>query len=256
MGSMSPADGDFALPRADVALEGADFAARSWPARSYLGSLPASLRQPFVRLGVGRRYQAGEVLLREGEQSTHAILILSGRVKVTARTEDGGSALLALRSAGDTVGELAATDGQPRVATVSAVREVGCRQIEAEELNDFLLRHPEAAHLLLQSVAKRLRSATQRRTDFAGSNVLVRIARVLLALGRDYGQPSRDGSSIAVELTQPELGSMTGASLAAVQKAILQLKRAEIVTPGYRSISIRDEVKLWRLAYPEEPIPY
>jgi CRP-like cAMP-binding protein len=238
-----------------VALDGpADGGVGGWPPGSFLGRLSPSLRGEFLELGVRRTFQPGEPILMEGEHSTHAVLLLEGRVKVTARTADGGYALLAFRGAGDTVGELAATDGEPRVATVSAVGGVDARVISSEEFNGYLSRSPDASRVAREAVSRRLRSATQRRIDFAGCDVKVRIARVLVTLSRDYGTQTPAGPSVA--LTQPELGQMATAREAAVQKALGDLRSQGIISTGYRSITICDEIRLWRVAYPDEKIPY
>jgi CRP-like cAMP-binding protein len=228
--------------------------AGSWPPGSFLGRLPPSLRAEFLELGVRRTCQPGEPILMEGERSTHVFLIVEGRVKVTARADDGGYALLAFRGTGDTVGELAATDGQPRVATVSAVGKVEARQISSEEFNGYLSRSPDASRVAREALIMRLRSATQRRIDIAGCDVRVRVARVLVTLSRDYGTQTPSGPSVA--LTQPELGQMAVAREAAVQKALGDLRSQGIVATGYRTITICDEVRLWQVAYPNEKIPY
>jgi hypothetical protein len=49
------------------------------------------------------------------------IVLIGGWVEVIGATEDGGQALLALRSSGDLVGEQAALENQPRsVSVISA----------------------------------------------------------------------------------------------------------------------------------------
>ena len=240
---------------AAVALDGpADVRDGGWPPGSFLGRLPPSLRSVILELGVRRVFQPDDPILMEGEHSTHAVLLVEGRVKVTARTDDGGYALLAFRGAGDTVGELAATDGEPRIATVRAVGRVDARQISSEEFNDFLSRSPEASRLAREAIGRKLRSATQSRKDFTGCDVRVRIARVLVTLSRDYGMQTPRGPKLA--LTQPELGRMASASEAAVQKALGDLRLQGTVATGYGIITICDEARLWRVAYPDDKIPY
>src|SRR5690242_21928557 len=106
-----------------------------------------------VRIGAARIFQRGDVLVREGESTTFVVLLLAGCAKVTATTADGGRALLAVRGAGEFVGELAGLDGRPRSATVTAVGELHTRVIGRAEFRRFLLDHPEAAMAVNQMVA-------------------------------------------------------------------------------------------------------
>ncbi len=78
-------------------------------------------------LGDKRAYEAGKTLFREGDRvsdddgSDYAVLILSGRVRVTAVGIDGREVLLAERDPPDIVGELSAIDRQRRSATVTVI---------------------------------------------------------------------------------------------------------------------------------------
>jgi CRP-like cAMP-binding protein len=66
-----------------------------------LATLSGPVAAQLAKLGTRRPFAASEVLLREGELSTHVYLLLAGLVKVTATTPEGGFALLAIRVAGD-----------------------------------------------------------------------------------------------------------------------------------------------------------
>lgn len=91
-----------------------------WPPSSLLAHLSADARDALLTLGTARRYRVRQVLMREGERTTHAILLRAGFVKVTAVADGGRNALIAIRMAGDLIGELGAIDGAPRAATVVA----------------------------------------------------------------------------------------------------------------------------------------
>src|SRR5580692_6733856 len=93
---------------------------RRWAPTSLLASLSDSQREIVLQLGRVRQYHAGETLLNQGERSDFVVIIIDGYVKISAVTSDGAESLLAIRTAGDIIGELAALDGQPRSATARA----------------------------------------------------------------------------------------------------------------------------------------
>jgi CRP-like cAMP-binding protein len=207
---------------------------------SLLATLSPSAAAELVGLGTWCRFGPGKVLLREGESSTHIYTLLRGVVKVTATTSEGGFALLAIRAAGDVVGELAALDGEPRSATVTTAGGVDARMITQPVFNSFLNRHADAAVAVSRSVAAKLRWATRRRIDFSGREVRVRLARVLVELVAVYGERTPTGIRIGVPLTQPELAALVGAAEPTVHQALAALRRDKVIETGYRSTTILD----------------
>lgn len=211
-----------------------------WVAGTLLATLPGPVAAELAELGTGRVFAPGSVLLYQGELSAHVYLLLDGVVKVTATTQEGGFALLAIRAAGDLVGELAGLDGQPRSATVTAAGTVATRVITQSAFNDFLNRHADVGVALGRSVAGKLRWATRRRIDFGGCEVRVRLARVLVELAAAYGDRVPAGIRIGVPLTQPELAALVGAAEPTVHQALAMFRRSGVIETGYRSTTVLD----------------
>ena len=187
-------------------------------------------------------------MLRQGETTTHVILLLEGCVKVTADTSEGQSVLLDVRIAGDLVGELAALDGAPRLATVTAAGLVRVRMIDLASFHGFVHRHPMAGLAVSAAVAAKLRWSTRRRIDFGAYPVPVRLARVILELVRAYGRPDGEEVCIGVELSQPEWAALIGASEPAVHRALKDLRRRGIVRTGYRQTVVVQPASLAEMA--------
>ncbi|CUU58935.1 cAMP-binding domain of CRP or a regulatory subunit of cAMP-dependent protein kinases [Parafrankia irregularis] len=221
-----------------------------WPANSLLGMLAEPTRAEFVALGSYREFASDEVLLREGDATSFVVLLLSGWVKVTATTENGGFALLAIRHGGDLVGEQAGLDGEPRSATVTAAGAVLAKVVSLEAFLAFLRAHPDANRPVLQSVSAKLRNSTRRRVEFSGCTVAMRLARVVCELERSYGAGAPDGTGrrVQIALTQPELAALVGAAEPTVHKVLRELRQQGIVDTRYRAIVIRDVDALYQAA--------
>ena len=174
-----------------------------WPRGSLLTDFSDSARADVLHLGTLVEFPAGATLLRQGERAGHLFLMMAGLAKVTADTEDGDSVLLAVRVAGDAVGELASLDDHPRLATVSAAGLVRARRVSGSDFTAFLDRHPSAARATARSVAAKLRWATHRRVDFKAFPVAVRLARLLVDLAARHGERTDDGLSVGVPLQLP-----------------------------------------------------
>lgn len=224
-----------------------------WPPGSLLGGLPEAARHRFLGLGAMAQYPGdGRKLIREGERTNTVFLLLAGIVKVTGAT-DAGDALLAIRVGGDVVGELAAVDDRPRLATVTTAGPVIARIIGHDEFVGFLGREPAIALAITRSIADKLRSATAQRVDFTGCTATVRLARVLVTLSDRYGTPTSTGTVIRCPLTQTELATLAGTTEPTSQRALRQFRIAGLVSSGYRATTILDLPGLRRAAFPESP---
>jgi CRP-like cAMP-binding protein len=207
-----------------------------------------------LHLAAGKRYEAGSVLLRQGGRGTHVYLLeptsrgSSACVKVTASAENGTETLLGIRAAGDIVGELAVLGGRPRAATVTACSPLVGHLIPADAFLAFLGRRPRAWHPVSLMIADRLDWANNRRIDFAGHNVTVRIALVIASLLDLYGQTSFNTGELGVNLSQPELGSLVGAGKESAAKAVRRLREMGLIETQYRKIIILDVARLRAVA--------
>ncbi|MFF7971573.1 cyclic nucleotide-binding domain-containing protein [Streptomyces sp. NPDC007905] len=218
------------------------------------GTLLADLRRSpaaakaLLSLGTARSYDAGEHLLIEGLRETFVLLLLSGVTKVTATSEDGDTALLAIRLGGDLVGEFAAFDNRPRSATVTAAGPVSARRVGQRDFLGCLDSCPAAALAVSRMLVRKNRWSVRRRGDFSGSPVATRVARVLVDLMEDYGEPRRAGVLIGPRLTQAELAGLVGAKERRVHHVLGELADRGVIQVGYGRTTVLSPERLRQAA--------
>lgn len=221
-----------------------------WPRTSLLGTLAAPSRERLLNAGTFSRYPADRTLIREGDQGTFVIVLLQGIVKATSLTSDGKEVLLSIRVGGDLIGEFAVLDDGPRSSTVTTCGPVAGRVIGKADFLAVLRRDEVLAAAVNQTVLAKMRSANQRRVEFTGFDSRTRVARVLRELADTYGE--RDGDRVRLKwpLTQTELASLSSVSEPTLQKALRWLRETDVLTTGYRSITVENFAELSRLAGP------
>ena len=193
-----------------------------------------------LQRGVRRTFRRGAFLMTEGEASDHVIVVLNGRAKISSYTAEGKEVVLAVRGPGDLLGELSAFDGEPRLATVSALEQIEALIIPSERFTRFLEDHPRVAVLLLQMLTHRLRDSARKQVEYGAYDTPGRVARRLLELVERYGQAEGPSVRISLSLTQDELAGWTGSSREAVSKALREFRDRGWVTTGRRSIVVLD----------------
>lgn len=218
----------------------------AWAPESLLAALSTSERETILTLGHVRQYHGGEVFFNQGDPSNFVVIIIDGYVKITAVSESGTESLVAIRTAGDIVGELSAFDGRPRSATARAADAVLARVILKKELDRLLRENFGIAQAFNQAVAAKLREATRRQVDFR-RDTKSRLAQVLVDLYYGSATSRRDGT-MAVLITQSELAGLIGASEPAVHKALRALRDSGIISTGYGRMAIKDIALLRRMA--------
>ncbi|MER5830865.1 Crp/Fnr family transcriptional regulator [Streptomyces sp. NPDC002130] len=207
--------------------------------KSLLGRLAPEDRQQLLTLGTRRQFEAGGVLIRQGEVADMVYVLLDGFVKVTAISEEGHLVFLAVRSQGELVGEVGVLDGSPRPTTVTATGAVVALGVGGPPFLGFLARRPSAATVVTRSVTEKLRFSIRRRLEDVGS-VRARLARVLLDLGARWGRPGPHGTEIAVGLNQGEIAALVGATERSVNEAFADFRSLGTLSIGYRRVVIHD----------------
>jgi CRP/FNR family cyclic AMP-dependent transcriptional regulator len=101
----------------------------------------------------------GTVIAKEGDPGVGLFVIVDGEAEVTI----GGKRMAILRR-GDFFGEIALLDGGPRSATVTARTDMRLLGLTEWVFRGLIQEHPSIAVRTLESMAGRLRAATQAAT--------------------------------------------------------------------------------------------
>ena len=106
---------------------------------------------------LGKEYDDGEIICRQGERGECMYVVQSGRAQVL-REETSGETPIGELAAGDIFGEMAIFDKQPRSATV---RAQGTARVLTLDRRAFLRRvheDPSLAFEILKKMSQRIRT--------------------------------------------------------------------------------------------------
>ena len=122
------------------------------------GCAPSDLERVAAAVTGERRVAAGEALCTEGDKADRWWVVVDGTADVTVAGLYVGTI-----GPGESVGELALLDGEPRGATVTASTDMVLREVRGDEFLDALLASPRLSLALLRQVSGRLRAANEQR---------------------------------------------------------------------------------------------
>ena len=105
-----------------------------------------------------RKFQPGEVIFRENDESGSAYIIENGLVEVTRQVE-GQEVHLASLGQKEIFGEMSLIEERPRCATVKAIEETLVQEIPRSDFSKSLQSDPDTALSLIKVLFERLREA-------------------------------------------------------------------------------------------------
>lgn len=109
---------------------------------------------------LGRTYQPGEVIVREGDVGDCMYVIQAGQVEVV-RGEGECAIRLALLQEGDFFGEMAIFEREVRAATVRALGPARVLTIDKRTFLKRIQEDPSLAFNIVQTMSQRLRKLNQ-----------------------------------------------------------------------------------------------
>ena len=98
---------------------------------------------------------AGEPLFHQGAHGDALFVLVSGMLSLTVNDSQGKPRRIGYIHAGETVGELALLSGEPRSATVTALRDSTLFGLDQAAFQRLIERHPHTSSQVLRMLAER-----------------------------------------------------------------------------------------------------
>jgi CRP/FNR family cyclic AMP-dependent transcriptional regulator len=105
---------------------------------------------------LGKVYQDGEIIVRQGDPGDSMFVVQSGQVQVLAE-RDGEETLLNVVREGELLGEMAIFDQKPRSATLRALGETKILTIDKKNFMRRINEDPTIAFRIVETMSQRVR---------------------------------------------------------------------------------------------------
>ena len=157
---------------------------RSLVGVTLLRDLDGEERTALERQCIWRRYRLGERVFERGSDGREVFFIVEGAVNIVSFSPMGREITFATARVGDTVGELAAIDEQPRSASVVAIEDLLLAVLPPEPFVKLLKRHGEITFELLRRLSTIVRRGDARVVELSSLQATNRVYAELLRLAR------------------------------------------------------------------------
>jgi CRP/FNR family transcriptional regulator, cyclic AMP receptor protein len=192
-----------------------------------------------------QRVARGAYLFFQGDPADALYVVRSGSFALLLSSPDGRELVINEMRYGDCFGELGLLTGLPR-STCAVARAAGGGEVLMIPRQAFLTlldEEPLLSRRLLETMAQRLRSSSEREGALAFLDAQARLARVLLEL--DEMEVERG----YVTISQEELAQRTGLTRQTVAKALGRWRRRGWLITGRGHIMLLNRAQLLQLEH-------
>ena len=196
---------------------------------------PAGIWEPFARSRPPVRCSPGYLIYLQDTEATCFYFLKAGKVKSFIQSEDGGSRVLNIYTAGSLFGEAAFFDELPRVSSAVALTPCEIVPIDRELVAQEFARDPELALAMMKYLARTVRLLSGQVDQMAFRPARWRVANYLLTLSPGSGP---------VSCTQEDIAAAVSASRVTVSRVLNEFARQGWIALGSRTITLLQSEQL------------
>ncbi len=114
---------------------------------------------------LGKRYDQGEVIFRQGDTGNCMFVVQKGEVEAIAEN-DGREVRLRVMGPGEFFGEMALFEQATRTATIRAVKPTHVLTIDRKNFLGGIHEDPSLAYRIVETMSHRIRDLTERLAKY------------------------------------------------------------------------------------------
>lgn len=184
-------------------------------------------REFLIANSVAVEYPRGTVMFREGDDADSVYVLCSGRVKVSATSQEGRTMILRIAGSGAVLGMSAVLSESAHETTAEALEPCRVRVMRSHVLHELLRDYPEAGAGAARAMAAECRAAFQEARRIALPESPAGCVACLLL---DWmANSDRKSSTITMPLTHDEVASMTATTRETVTRTFSRFKKDGII---------------------------
>jgi CRP/FNR family transcriptional regulator, cyclic AMP receptor protein len=214
-----------------------------------LAALPDAALEPLAKSCRWKDYAAGSDILAYLDTSTDVHFLVQGRARVVVHSAQGKAVIFSDLAAGETFGELAAVDGKPRTASVSALQPSTIATLPASTFLRLMADHPDLTMAVVRSLVAHIRRLDERVLEFSVLNVPGRIQAELLRFGEEAAVPGQDNVMLTPGPSLADLANRISTHREAVSRELSRLTNMGVLKRESGGLRITSLARLGQMVH-------
>jgi CRP/FNR family transcriptional regulator, cyclic AMP receptor protein len=207
--------------------------------------VPEPLRQDVMARMVQQRFSAGRTVVEKGGPAGDVYFVCEGTAQINLYSPLGREVSVHQAVPGDTIGELAALDGDARSANVMALTDLTLLRMSRADFLHCMQSAPEPAIWLARRMSETVRRLTERVFELSALNVQMRIQAELVRIART-GRMENGTIIVSPAPTHLEMANRVGTHREAITREFGVLVEQKILRTSRRTLEFLDLPRLER----------
>lgn len=215
---------------------------------------PDSL-QALLAAGTIRSHAAGQLLSRRGTPLNELLFVLQGSLEVSMAGADGRRSICWYLAEGQWFGLIPIVDGKAAIHDLRAYSRTVLLHIPRAAFMAALQHDQGLAVKCLNLLCERSRALYEHVAAETLLPLRARVARLLLMLVEQHGRDSEHGQELSLKLSQEALADMLGISRQTLNRELVALEKAGLISLAYTRLTLLDSAALRQLTQAPTPPP-
>lgn len=193
-----------------------------------------------------RNYRKNEVIYLDGDEPTHMMVLVSGKVRVF-KDGIGQRHIVRMLKPGDNFGFRALIAGDLHNSSANAIEDSEIIAVKRKIFLDILQNNNRFCFEMMTLMARDLAISELRTVNLTQKHIRGRLAESLLTLKKNYGLDD-DGVTIAMYMSREDLANMSNMTTANAIRTLSQFAQEGVLAVDGRRIKILDESALVKIS--------
>lgn len=200
------------------------------------------------RAKIPENYKIHQSIFQEGAYPGGLYCIVKGKVKIFKTDSHGNKQIVRLAGPGDILGYRCLLSQEPYTANAEALEEVTICFISKKLFLHLLESSPKTAFNVMALLSKNLGQAEQQLFNTNHKNIRERMAELLLVFKRRYGEETKEGIHLNIQLSRNEIAEMIGTTQESAIRLMSDFKQNKLIAVEGRKITLLDVPGLIQIA--------
>ena len=203
-----------------------------------LSRLPQAALEDLEVRSRSSRFKAGEVIYIPIDRADAVLILVSGQVKLCHATPDGKESILAFIEPGEMFGEMSliGADSREELAIATCISTIVL--VPRDAFQSLMNEHAQLALGITQLLGFRRLRIERRLKSLLFRSSRDRLAKLLIELAQEHGNPTSLGVEIRLKLSHQDLASIIGSTRETVTHSLGQLQAEGLVLLGRQRVTV------------------
>lgn len=192
-----------------------------------------------------QHFENGEIIFLKGDKESGMMIIIQGKVMISATSSEGKEIALNVIESGGIIGEIALLDGKPRSANAKAIEACILLSIRCSKFVPFLKTHSDVSLQLMKLLCEKLRNTSDMMEDLGMLPIEARLSKFIFKLATTEINP---GCIIRLKLSQQEIANLIGTSREKINRTFAQWQSQGLINLHQQKLTINNPNELILIA--------